>query len=111
MTNTFLATKVSFLNDMKILCEKVGGEWEDVLEGFIRDGRVGHSHLNVPGHDGKFGFGGSCFPKDIQAIINFADSLGLTMDTLKGVWKTNLKVRPEKDWEKLEGRAITKDKK
>ena len=111
MTNTFLATKVSFLNDMKILCEKVGGEWEDVLEGFIRDGRVGHSHLNVPGHDGKFGFGGSCFPKDIQAIINYADSLGLTMDTLKGVWKTNLKVRPEKDWEKLEGRAITKDKK
>ena len=111
MTNTFLATKVSFLNDMKILCEKVGGKWEDVLEGFIRDGRVGHSHLNVPGHDGKFGFGGSCFPKDIQAIINYADSLGLTMDTLKGVWKTNLKVRPEKDWEKLEGRAITKDKK
>ena len=91
--------------------KKVGGKWEDVLEGFIRDGRVGHSHLNVPGHDGKFGFGGSCFPKDIQAIINYADSLGLTMDTLKGVWKTNLKVRPEKDWEKLEGRAITKDKK
>ena len=111
MTNTFLATKVSFLNDMKILSEAVDAEWYDVLEGFIRDGRVGHTHLNVPGHDGKFGFGGSCFPKDIQAIINFADDLGLSMDTLKGAWKTNLKVRPEKDWEKLEGRAITKGKK
>ena len=111
MTNTFLATKISFLNDMKILSEAVDAEWYDVLEGFIRDGRVGHTHLNVPGHDGKFGFGGSCFPKDIQAIINFADDLGLSLDTLKGAWKTNLKVRPEKDWEKLEGRAITRVKK
>ena len=111
MTNTFLATKISFLNDMKILSEAVDAEWYDVLEGFIRYGRVGHTHLNVPGHDGKFGFGGSCFPKDIQAIINFADDLGLSLDTLKGAWKTNLKVRPEKDWEKLEGRAITRVKK
>ena len=111
MTNTFLATKISFLNDMKILSEAVDAEWYDVLEGFIRDGRVGHTHLNVPGHDGKFGFGGSCFTKDIQAIINFADDLGLSLDTLKGAWKTNLKVRPEKDWEKLEGRAITRVKK
>ena len=106
MTNTFLATKVSFLNDMKILCEKVGGEWEDVLEGFIRDGRVGHTHLNVPGHDGKFGFGGSCFPKDIQALINFAEKNNLDLNVVKGAWKTNLEVRPEKDWEKLKGRAV-----
>ena len=111
MTNTFLATKISFLNDMKILSEAVDAEWYDVLEGFIRDGRVGHTDLNVPGHDGKFGFGGSCFPKDIQAIINFADDLGLSLDTLKGARKTNLNFRPEKDWEKLEGRAITKGKK
>ena len=36
---------------------------DTVVEGFVRDGRVGHSHTNVPGHDGKYGFGGSCFPK------------------------------------------------
>ena len=108
MTNTFFATKVSFLNEMKLLTDKVGGEWEDVVEGFVRDSRVGHSHLQVPGPDGKFGFGGSCFPKDIQAIINFADELDLDMSVLKGAWKTNLKVRPERDWEKLEGRAVTR---
>ena len=51
--NTFLATKISFLNDIKIIADKVGASWEDVIEGFIRDGRSGHSHLNVPGHDGK----------------------------------------------------------
>ena len=108
LTNTFFATKVSFLNDMKILSDKVGANWDDVLEGFVRDSRVGHTHLNVPGPDGKFGFGGSCFPKDIQAIINFADELDLDMSVLKGAWKTNLKVRPERDWEKLEGRAVTR---
>ena len=106
MTNTFFATKISFLNDMKLLADKCGVIWEDDLEGFVRDGRVGHSHLNVPGHDGKFGFGGSCFPKDIQALINFGEELGLEMSVLKGAWKTNLKVRPEKDWEQLKGRAV-----
>lgn len=107
MANTFFATKISFLNDMKLLSDKSNANWEDVIEGFVRDGRIGHSHLNVPGHDGKYGFGGSCFPKDIQAIIHFADTLGVDMAVLKGTWKTNLKVRPEKDWEQLKGRAVS----
>jgi|TARA_R110000851_G_scaffold12207_1_gene42622 UDPglucose 6-dehydrogenase len=106
MTNTFFATKISFLNDMKLLSDKCGVIWEDAIEGFVRDGRVGHSHLDVPGHDGKYGFGGSCFPKDIQALINFGESNGVDMNVLKGAWETNLKVRPEKDWEKLKGRAV-----
>jgi len=106
MTNTFFATKISFLNDMKLLADKCGVIWEDAVEGFVRDGRVGHSHLDVPGHDGKYGFGGSCFPKDIQALINFGESNDVDMNVLKGAWETNLKVRPEKDWEKLKGRAV-----
>jgi len=106
MTNTFFATKISFLNDMKLIADKSGVIWKDAIDGFIRDGRVGHSHLDVPGHDGKYGFGGSCFPKDIQALINFGNGLGIEMSVLKGAWKTNLKVRPEKDWENLKGRAI-----
>ena len=57
--------------------------------------------LSVPGPDGKLGFGGSCFPKDIQAIINFAEKHGVKLNTLIGAWETNLDVRPEKDWEKL----------
>ena len=106
MNNTFFATKISFLNEMYLLAQECDVKWEDAVEGFVRDGRIGHSHMNVPGHDGKFGFGGSCFPKDIQAIINFGDSLGVDMKVLKGAWETNLKVRPEKDWEKLKGRAV-----
>jgi UDPglucose 6-dehydrogenase len=104
--NTFFATKVSFLNEMRLISDKVGANWEDVIEGFVRDGRVGNSHSSVPGPDGKFGFGGSCFPKDVQALIHFGDTIGLDLSVLKGSWKTNLQVRPEKDWEKLVGRAI-----
>ena len=109
MANTFFATKISFLNDMKLLSDKSNANWEDVIEGFVRDGRIGHSHLNVPGHDGRYGFGGACFPKDIQAIIHYADTLDIDMSVLKGAWETNLKVRPEKDWEKFKGRAVSED--
>ena len=57
------------------------------------------------------GFGGSCFPKDIQALINYAKQLDVNINTVQGAWETNLQVRPEKDWEKLFGRAVSKNKK
>ena len=110
MNNLFFATKVSFLNEIKLLADKVGVDWDDAINGFVLDGRIGHSHLSVPGPDGKLGFGGSCFPKDIQALIKFGEMNGVDMNVLKGAWKTNLKVRPEKDWEKLKGRAVSSNK-
>jgi len=106
MNNCFFATKVSFMNEMYQIAEKCNVDWEKALDGFVRDGRVGHSHMNIPGPDGKLGFGGSCFPKDVQAIINFGEILGVNMNTIKGVWETNLEVRPERDWENLKGRAV-----
>ena len=109
MNNCFFATKVSFINEMKLVSDSVGANWEDALEGFILDGRIGHSHINVPGHDGKFGFGGSCFPKDMQALIDFGKRIGVNLNTLEGAWTTNLEVRPEKDWEKLKGRAVVSE--
>ncbi len=108
MNNCFFATKVSFLNEMKMIADKTGVEWETAVDGFVRDGRIGHSHLAVPGPDGKLGFGGSCFPKDIQAMISLGTSYGIEMNTLKGAWNTNCDVRPEKDWEKMVGRAVVK---
>jgi|TARA_B110000438_G_scaffold177881_1_gene169964 UDPglucose 6-dehydrogenase len=108
--NTFFATKVSFLNEMKLLSESVNANWQDVMEGFLRDGRVGNSHSQVPGPDGKLGFGGSCFPKDIQALINFGTERNINLSVLKGAWETNKLVRPEKDWESLVGRAVVDNK-
>ena len=109
MNNCFFATKVSFMNEMYQIAEKIDANWDEAVSGFVSDGRIGHSHLGVPGHDGKFGFGGSCFPKDIQAMINFGESNGVDMKVLKGAWEKNLEVRPEQDWKDLKGRAVTDD--
>jgi len=108
MNNCFFATKVSFMNEMKLVADKVGVDWDVAVEGFVRDGRIGHTHLTVPGPDGKLGFGGSCFPKDIQAMIRFGEDLGMDLNTLQGAWETNNEVRPEKDWEQLKGRSVIK---
>tara|TARA_A100001201_G_scaffold111460_1_gene95453 strand:- start:979 stop:1872 length:894 start_codon:yes stop_codon:yes gene_type:complete len=110
MNNIFFASKVSIMNEFKQVCEEVGANWDVAVKGFAADQRIGDSHLNVPGPDGKLGFGGSCFPKDINAFMSFADDLKVDIPTIKGAWETNLNVRPEKDWEKLKGRAIVENK-
>jgi nucleotide sugar dehydrogenase len=107
MANTFLAVKVSVVNEFYRLANELGVEWNDALEGFVSDPRIGNSHTQVPGHDGRLGFGGTCFPKDINALITMGKELGVDMNTLEAAWKTNLEVRPEQDWKQLVGRAIT----
>ena len=106
-TNTFLATKVSFANEIFKICHSLGIDYDKVVEYATLDERLGKSHWSVPGPDGHYGFGGSCFPKDINALISVArDKLDLWPSTLIGAWATNLDVRPEKDWEELKGRAV-----
>ena len=110
MNNSFFATKVSIMNEFKLLCEKIGANWEVALEGFASDGRIGNSHLNVPGHDGKRGYGGTCFPKDVNALLFFSKKHNIDLNTVKGGWKTNLQLRPERDWEKKIGRSVSPNK-
>jgi nucleotide sugar dehydrogenase len=107
MNNTFFATKVSIMNEFKLLCDKIGANWDDALKGFVSDGRIGDSHLNVPGHDGKLGYGGTCFPKDVNALLTFSKKHEIELNTIKGGWNTNLKIRSEKDWEEKEGRSVS----
>ena len=97
MNNCFFATKVSFLNEMKILSQKIGADWDTSVQGFVSDGRIGHSHIQVPGPDGKLGFGGNCLPKDVKAILEFSKKLGVNLNTIEGAWETNLDVRPKED--------------
>ena len=109
MNNTFFATKVSIMNEFKRLADKLEVNWEDALKGFTSDGRIGDSHLHVPGPDGKLGYGGVCFPKDVNAITSLGRELGVPLNTIEAGWKTNLEVRPEQDWYDLgEGKAVTK---
>ncbi len=107
MNNTFFATKVSIMNEFKLLCDKIDANWEDALRGFVADGRIGDSHLNVPGHDGKLGYGGTCFPKDVNALLSFTKKYDIELNTIAGGWKTNLNVRSEKDWENKPGRSVS----
>ena len=104
--NTYLATKVSFANEMKILCDHVNADYNQIVNLVIQDNRIGKSHLMVPGPDGKLGFGGSCFPKDINALLTFSKSLNIEMSVIESAIKANLKVRPERDWEKLLNRSV-----
>ena len=109
MTNTFLATKVSFSNEIYDICCKINVEYDKVVEYMTLDSRLGKSHWSVPGPDGKMGFGGTCFPKDINGLIRFAKTINVKPTILEAAWKKNLQVRPERDWEKLVGRAIIKE--
>ena len=109
MNNTFFTTKVSIMNEFYRLAKKMGIDWETALRGFAADQRIGDSHLDVPGPDGKLGFGGTCFPKDLSAFIKFAKDNKINMNIIEAAWKTNLEVRPEEDWKNLKGRAVSDD--
>jgi UDPglucose 6-dehydrogenase len=98
IANCFLATKVSFFNEMYDLVCKMGGSWESVSAAIISDARIGKSHFKVPGPDGSRGFGGTCFPKDINSLIYQMHDLSLPTDMLMSAWTTNLRVREDHDW-------------
>ena len=103
MCNTFFATKISFMNELKQLSDKLNLDWDKAMEGFVSDGRIGNSHLDVPGHDGSVGFGGKCFPKDLNAMINFFACNNVDPKVLTAVWEKNLEVRSDHDWKDIEG--------
>ena len=105
-TNTFLATKVSFANEMKIVCDELGIDYDKVVEYATYDERLGKSHWAVPGPDGKLGFGGSCFPKDINALVHICKEMDIPVNVISSAIDTNLMVRPEEDWKELKGRAV-----
>ena len=82
--NAMLATRISFMNQMALFCELVGADVNNVRLGIGSDQRIGRAFL-FPGP----GYGGSCFPKDVKAIIRTADDLGLSLDVLKAVEAVN----------------------
>jgi len=107
LTNTFLSVKVSFANEIYQLCDKLNIDYDKVVEYATYDDRLGESHWNVPGHDGDFGFGGHCFPKDLAALLYLTRELGTTNNVLQATQDTNNKVRQNRDWERMKGRAVS----
>lgn len=89
--NTFLATKVSFMNELYDFCESQGMSYVRVAKMLTVEPRLGNSHFAVPGPDGQRGFGGACFPKDTAALL--FESAG-SMTVLKAAVEANKRVRP-----------------
>ena len=83
--NTMLATRISFMNEISVLCEKLGADIEQVRRGLGSDSRIGSAFL-FPG----VGFGGSCFPKDIRALIHTGDANGVEMTIARSIQQVNL---------------------
>ena len=108
-TNCFLATKVTFANEMYEICEQASIDYDKVCEYALHDTRIGKSHLAVPGPDGDRGFGGHCFPKDLAAMIHFSDVNDCESLLLKKVLDKNDKIRENRDWEAMKGRAVSED--
>ena len=95
MINSFLATKVIFFNEFNSLFDSSNAkeDWSRLTEIIARDERVGLSHMDVPGHDGRYGFGGACLPKDSKAIVKYADDMKVNLKLLKTAIKINNKIR------------------
>lgn len=120
LTNCMLAVKVSFANEIAQICEALDADglnidYDKVVEYAKFDRRIGDSHWSVPGpvptHDGRYvrGFGGHCFPKDINALMSVAAQYGIDPKVMRAAWEKTLEVRgPEdRDWEFQVGRAVS----
>jgi UDPglucose 6-dehydrogenase len=90
--NTYLAMKVTFFNQLKQIADDYGANYNLLSRALPADHRVGHSHMKIPGPDGRAGFGGSCFPKDLNAFIKFVEK-DTTIDPT--LWKEVRKINNE----------------
>jgi UDPglucose 6-dehydrogenase len=95
--NSFLATKVSFFNEVNQVFERANAKdsWENFVKYLSKDIRLGGSHMSVPGHDGKLGFGGACLPKDSRAFNKYANLHKLKLNVLSSAISVNNSIRQQ----------------
>ena len=91
--NTFMATKVVFMNELEALCSKTGVDYKQVAYMVMQDKRIGSSHMQVPGPDGNYGFGGHCLSKDSNSFLKYAEQKGAIMNVLDTAVKKNTLLR------------------
>ena len=91
--NSFLSTKVVFMNELHQLATASGLNYTTIAKNMMLDKRIGDSHMRVPGPDGVFGFGGMCFPKDTSALLKYAEEVHTTMNVLDAAVKKNTLLR------------------
>lgn len=94
--NSFLATKVVFMNELAAIAEHNGYDWNKIRRMVAMDHRIGITHTQVPGPDGHYGFGGMCFPKDTSALLHYANTIDIHLNVLKEAVKKNTLLRLQK---------------
>ena len=105
--NNYLSVKVGFCNEIAEFCDKKDINYENVRKLAVLDPRIGESHSQVPGHDGRKGFGGTCFPKDTNNLKCEMKKAGMKSYIIENIVERNENVdRPEKDWNSNKGRAV-----
>lgn len=91
--NSFSAVKVAWFNEARAFADKLGLDWQRVLEALLAGGWINPAHTQVPGPDGKRGFGGTCLPKDIASLISQIEDEKLDASVCRAAWKRNLEDR------------------
>jgi UDPglucose 6-dehydrogenase len=91
--NSFMATKVIFMNELQQLATAMNLDYNKIASMVKMDHRIGSSHMQVPGPDGAFGFGGACFPKDTSALLKIAEQQSVSLNVLDVAVKKNLLLR------------------
>lgn len=91
--NSFMSTKVIFMNELQELSSTMNLDYNKIADMVKMDSRIGNSHMQVPGPDGSFGFGGACFPKDTNALLKIAEKQGVSLNVLDAAVKKNILLR------------------
>lgn len=100
--NAFLASQIAIANEIWRICDVIGVNYDAVKEALLADERIGRN-ITVPGHDGDYGFGGKCLPKDLNALIYYAREHQYRAYLLEEVWRSNMAVRKNQDWLSIPG--------
>ncbi len=99
--NCFYSVKIQFFNELYLLCQKIGTDYETIKKLMLRNGWINHMHTQVPGTDGKLSYGGYCFPKDTNALLQYMKTMDSPHEVLEATISERNKMREDHDNVKL----------
>lgn len=99
--NCFYSVKIQFFNELYLLCQKIGVDYQMIKKLMLRNGWINHMHTQVPGTDGKLSYGGYCFPKDTNALLEYMKTLNTPHEVLEATISERNKMRDDNDNVKL----------
>jgi len=95
--NCFYSVKIQFFNELYLLCQKIGADYETIKKLMLRNGWINHMHTQVPGTDGKLSYGGYCFPKDTNALLQYMKTMDSPHEVLEATISERNKMRTDND--------------